>query len=74
MTGVLTRPPNYEMIGAMSDAAAPPTAPQTADPFAQAAASAAVLNRLAGANGFDVAVVLGSGWLAAADAIGVPEA
>ena len=69
----MTRPPNYEMISAMSDAAAPPTAPQAADPFAQAAASAAVLNRLSGANGFDVAVVLGSGWLAAADAIGAPE-
>ena len=58
----------------MSDAAAPPAAPGATDPFAQAAASAAVLNRLTGANGFDVAVVLGSGWLAAADAIGVPQA
>jgi purine-nucleoside phosphorylase len=69
----MTRPPNYEMISAMSDAAAPPADP-LADPFARAAASAAELNRLSGADGFDVAVVLGSGWLAAADAIGAPEA
>jgi purine-nucleoside phosphorylase len=69
----MTRPANCEMISAMSDAAAPSTVSQ-ADPFAQAAASAAALDRLTGANGFDVAVVLGSGWLAAADAIGVPEA
>ena len=46
----------------------------TADPFARAAASAATLKRLAGADGFDAVVVLGSGWLAAADAIGAPEA
>jgi purine-nucleoside phosphorylase len=62
------------MITVMSDAALPPTAPLTADPFAQAAASAAALTTLTGADGFDVAVVLGSGWLAAADAIGAPEA
>jgi purine-nucleoside phosphorylase len=58
----------------MSDAALPPNTPQAADPFAQAAASAATLKRLTGADGFDVAVVLGSGWLAAADAIGAPQA
>jgi len=43
------------------------------DPFAQAEASAATLKRLAGAPDFDAAVVLGSGWLAAADAIGAAE-
>jgi purine-nucleoside phosphorylase len=41
-----------------------------ADPFARAEASADTLRKLAGAPGFDVAVVLGSGWKAAADAIG----
>jgi purine-nucleoside phosphorylase len=53
------------MIGAMTDAP---------DPFARAEASATALKELTGAPGFDAAVVLGSGWLAAADAIGVPEA
>src|ERR1700733_13693258 len=54
------------MIGTMTDLHAP-------DPFARAEASAAILKRLAGAPGFDAAVVLGSGWLAAADAIGAAE-
>jgi purine-nucleoside phosphorylase len=58
-----------EMISAMSDVATPPT-----DPFAIAAASAAALKTLTGVPGFDAVVVLGSGWLAAADAIGPPEA
>jgi purine-nucleoside phosphorylase len=53
------------MIGAMTDAP---------DPFARAEASAAALKELTGAPRFDAAVVLGSGWLAAADAIGAPEA
>jgi purine-nucleoside phosphorylase len=44
-----------------------------ADPFSQAETSAAALRERTGANGFDVAVVLGSGWQAAADAIGPPE-
>jgi purine-nucleoside phosphorylase len=48
------------MIGGMTD---------DADPYARATASAARLAEIAGA-GFDAAVVLGSGWLAAADAIG----
>jgi purine-nucleoside phosphorylase len=39
------------------------------DPFGLAAASATRLRELTG-TGFDAAVVLGSGWLAAADAIG----
>src|SRR5215469_15533339 len=52
------------MISAMSDAA---------DPFATAEASAATLKKLAGAPAFDAAVVLGSGWMAAADAIGSAE-
>lgn len=41
-----------------------------ADAFAQAAAAATTLRTLADAPRFDVAVVLGSGWQAAADAIG----
>ena len=43
------------------------------DPFARAEASAATLKRLTGVPDFDAAVVLGSGWLAAADAIGAAE-
>jgi purine-nucleoside phosphorylase len=46
---------------------------QDTDPFAQAEASAAALRERAGVDGFDVAVVLGSGWRAAADAIGATE-
>lgn len=44
-----------------------------ADPFASAEASAATLKELTGVPGFDAAVVLGSGWMAAAEAIGTPE-
>jgi purine-nucleoside phosphorylase len=62
------------MIGAMSNQADPSADAVAADPFARAAASAAALKRLTGADGFDAAVVLGSGWLAAADAMGAPEA
>ncbi|HEX4831057.1 MAG TPA: purine-nucleoside phosphorylase [Trebonia sp.] len=48
--------------------------PSATDPFALAQASAARLLELAGPGGaFDAAVVLGSGWLAAADAIGAAE-
>ena len=43
------------------------------DPFARADASAAILKRLTGVPDFDAAVVLGSGWVAAADAIGAAE-
>jgi purine-nucleoside phosphorylase len=43
------------------------------DPFARAEASAANLRKLTGTPHFDTAVVLGSGWLAAADAIGTQE-
>jgi purine-nucleoside phosphorylase len=52
------------MISVMSDAG---------DPFALAEASAADLRKLTGTPHFDTAVVLGSGWLAAADAIGAQE-
>src|SRR5215470_7681102 len=52
------------MISAMSDAG---------DPFARAEASATNLRKLTGTPHFDTAVVLGSGWLAAADAIGAQE-
>ena len=44
-----------------------------ANPFAHAEASADTLRKLTGAPGFDAAVVLGSGWKAAADAIGAYE-
>ena len=46
---------------------------QDTDPFAQAEASAAALRKRAGVDSFDAAVVLGSGWRAAADAIGAAE-
>ncbi len=50
-----------------------PTPAQAGAPFTRAAASAAALCRQAGVDRFDAAVVLGSGWLAAADAIGPAE-
>jgi purine-nucleoside phosphorylase len=43
------------------------------DPFARAELSAAALRDRAGVDVFDAAIVLGSGWQAAADAIGKPE-
>ena len=43
------------------------------DPYARAEASAATLKKLTGVPRFDSAVVLGSGWMAAAEAIGAPE-
>jgi purine-nucleoside phosphorylase len=47
--------------------------PQVIDAFAQAEESAAALRERTGTDRFDVAVVLGSGWQAAADAIGRAE-
>ena len=44
------------------------------DPYAAAAASAKQLARLTGRDSHDIAVVLGSGWAPAADAIGEPDA
>jgi purine-nucleoside phosphorylase len=44
------------------------------DPYAAAAASAEQLARLTGFGTHDIAVVLGSGWAPAADAIGDPDA
>ncbi len=52
----------------MSDETAP-----AIDPFTRAEASASALRARAGVDRFDVAVVLGSGWQAAADAIGTQE-
>jgi purine-nucleoside phosphorylase len=46
----------------------------TDDAYAAAAASAASLARVSGQPAHDVAVVLGSGWLPAADALGAPAA
>jgi purine-nucleoside phosphorylase len=56
------------MMDAMSDEIAP-----AADPFSRAEASAAALRKRVGVDSFDIVVVLGSGWRAAADAIGAPE-
>jgi len=44
------------------------------DPYAAAASSAKQLARLTGLDSHDIAVVLGSGWAPAADAIGEPDA
>ncbi len=60
----------------MSDpvsAAVDPFAVSRVDPFTRAEASADILRSLTGVPRFDAAVVLGSGWMMAADAIGVPE-
>src|SRR5579871_2905620 len=57
------------MVCTMSDE----TAAAAPDPFAQAEASARALLRITGRDSFDTVVVLGSGWLAAADAIGAAE-
>jgi purine-nucleoside phosphorylase len=46
----------------------------TDDPYAVAAASATALAELTGTTRHDAAVVLGSGWLPAADALGPPDA
>lgn len=46
----------------------------TADPYAAAQASAKRLAEVSGRDAHDVAVVLGSGWRPAADALGAPSA
>jgi purine-nucleoside phosphorylase len=56
------------MIGAMTDEKA-----QVSDPFSRAEASAAALRERVGVDSFDTVVVLGTGWRAAADAIGGAE-
>jgi purine-nucleoside phosphorylase len=56
------------MMDVMSDEMGP-----AADPFTRAGASAAALCKAVGVDSFDAVVVLGSGWQAAADAIGAPE-
>lgn len=56
------------MIGAMTDEKA-----QVSDPFSRAEASAAALRERVGVDSFDAVVVLGTGWRAAADAIGGAE-
>jgi purine-nucleoside phosphorylase len=60
------------MILLMTDVTGPVPSLAT-DPFAAAEASAEALRDRAGTNGFDACVVLGSGWLAAAEAIGATE-
>src|SRR5580704_15067903 len=47
--------------------------PHHPDPYAAAAASAARLAQLTGRPRHDIAVILGSGWAAAADAIGAAD-
>src|ERR1700760_320202 len=59
------------MIIFMTDMTA--ACPPATDPFALAEASAAALRERTGVEAFDAAVVLGSGWVTAADAIGAPE-
>jgi len=49
-------------------------APAPADPYSAAAAAAARLAQLTGCAAHDAAVVLGSGWLPAADALGQADA
>jgi purine-nucleoside phosphorylase len=56
------------MIDFMSDEPAP-----AADPFTRAEVSASALRNRASVDSFDAVVVLGTGWQAAADAIGAPE-
>jgi purine-nucleoside phosphorylase len=56
------------MIGRMTDESA-----LLSDPFSRAEASAAALRERLGVESFDAAVVLGTGWRTAADAIGTPE-
>jgi purine-nucleoside phosphorylase len=56
------------MIDFMSDEPVP-----TADPFTRAEVSASALRNRASVDSFDAVVVLGTGWQAAADAIGEPE-
>jgi purine-nucleoside phosphorylase len=56
------------MIDFMSDEPAP-----GADPFTRAEVSASALRNRASVDSFDAVVVLGTGWQAAADAIGEPE-
>lgn len=51
-----------------------PGGQMTADPYAAARASAERLADVSGQRAHDVAVVLGSGWLPAADALGAPAA
>jgi purine-nucleoside phosphorylase len=55
---------------AAGPAADDPYAAAPGDPYAAAAASAAVLAELTGQREHDVAIVLGSGWAPAADALG----
>jgi len=59
----------YEMIAAVTQSVI-----GHQGPFDHTEAAAAALTKLAKTDAFDVAVVLGSGWMAAADAIGAPEA
>jgi purine-nucleoside phosphorylase len=56
------------MIDFMSDEPAP-----AADPFTRAEVSASALRNRASVDSFDAVVVLGTGWQAAADAIGEPD-
>jgi len=56
----------------MSDVTGPAPA-ASADAFALAEASADILRKRTAVDRFDAVVVLGSGWQAAADAIGAPE-
>ncbi|MEE1804121.1 MULTISPECIES: purine-nucleoside phosphorylase [unclassified Streptomyces] len=58
----------------MNASVIPANADGPADPLAAADAAAATLRELTGAETHDVALVMGSGWAPAVDALGAPEA
>ena len=57
----------------LSDATAPAVPASSADPAERASAAASRWAELSGADRHDVALVMGSGWVPAADALGAPE-
>jgi purine-nucleoside phosphorylase len=81
MSDAVAPPPGPDAAAGPPGTPSPPSAPPPAgpgggppaDPFARAEASAAALKELTAVPRFDIAVVLGSGWMAAADAIGAAE-
>ncbi|NLU66728.1 purine-nucleoside phosphorylase [Streptomyces sp. HNM0574] len=50
-----------------------PTAHLDSDPYASAREAAAKLREITGVDSFDAVLVMGSGWVPAADALGTPE-
>jgi purine-nucleoside phosphorylase len=65
-------PTDAQSIAAIASAVVPePTL--TSDPVGTARAAATELARLTGVAGHDIAIILGSGWIPAADLLGDPE-